>query len=306
MDMMRTPRPLTAAACVVGAMAMLGLSDNLVILVAGDIGLWQFHFLRSALALPLILIAAVVYGSRLRPVSPAAVALRSFFVSLSMMFYFGALAFLPVAQSAAGLFTAPIWVLLFTRIGLGVRVSALNVSAVIFGFAGVLAVLQPDFGALSPAMAMPVAAGITYAIGAIATRRYCTQETALGLLTGFFLAIIGWSAVGTAVLAVLQPEVPDGTAGFLLRGWVPLTAATWGLLAVQALSAVIGVGLIIRGYLLAEAAYVSVFEYTLLIFGALWGWALWGQVLNMPALAGIALIVLSGVALARSGRSTGS
>lgn len=299
MNPAQSPRPLLAAACVVSAMALLGLSDNLVILVADDMGLWQFHFLRSALALPLIVIAAVLFGSRLRPVRAGAVAMRSFFVSLSMMFYFGALAFLPVAQSAAGLFTAPIWVLLFTRFGLGSRVHALTISAVIFGFAGVLAVLQPDFRVLKPAVAMPVAAGLSYAIGAIVTRRYCMNETALGLLVGFFLALIAWSLAGMAVLAVLRPEVTNGTAGFLLRGWAAISMGTWMLLAVQSLAAVIGVGLIIRGYLLADAAFVSVFEYSLLIFGAFWGWLIWGQGLNVLAFLGIVLIVMSGITLAR-------
>lgn len=285
-------------------MALLGLSDNLVILVADDTGLWQFHFIRSALALPLILIVAAAYQRRLRPVRPVAVVLRSFFVSLSMVFYFGALAFLPVAQTAAGLFTAPIWVLLIAFAGLGQRVSALNVLAVIVGFGGVIAVLQPDFAAFTPALVMPIAAGMVYAIGAIATRRYCAQENTLTLLTGFFVAILIWGAIGVIALAVWQPAVPAGAEGFLLRGWVPMTAELWGLIAVQSLAAVIGVGLITRGYLLAEAAFVSVFEYTLLIFGAVWGWLLWGQALNALAFAGIALIILSGIALARSERST--
>ena len=89
-------------------MVILGLTDNLVVLVASDAGLWQFHLVRALFGLPVILIAARISGASLRPVRMSAVVFRSLLVSLSMFFYFGALAFVSVAESAAGLFTAPI------------------------------------------------------------------------------------------------------------------------------------------------------------------------------------------------------
>lgn len=296
-------RPLAAAALVVAAMAVLGLSDNLVLPLAGETGVWQFHLVRSLMALPMILCVALLYGLRLRPVHARAVALRSLLVAGSMFCYFGALAFVPVAQSAAGLFTAPIWVLLISFAGIGQRVGPVNIAAAIAGFGGALLVLQPDLGSVSPAMVLPVAAGVLYAFGAIATRRYCAQEGTLALLSGFFLAIMTLGALGCIALALMQPPVPDGPDGFLLRGWRPLEARTAGLIAVQAACAVIGVGLITRAYLLAEAAFVAVFEYTLLIFGGFWGWVLWGQGIDAPGLLGIVLIIASGAVLTRATRA---
>lgn len=295
-------RPLAAAALVISAMALLGLSDNLVIKVADVTGVWQFHFMRSAMALPLILCVAMVWGLRLRPLRPGAVASRSLLVAASMFCYFGALAFVPVAQSAAGLFTAPIWVLLISFAGIGRRVAPWNIAAAFVGFIGVLLVLQPDVAAFTPALIMPIAAGVIYAMGAVATRRYCAKESTLSLLSGFFLAIMSLGAVGCIGLALWQPVVPEGADGFLLRGWVPLDARATGLIAVQALAAVIGVGMITRAYLLAEAAFVSVFEYTLLIFGGVWGWLLWGQGIGVWAVLGIALIIASGAVMTRAKR----
>ena len=295
-----TQRPLAAAAYVIAAMALLGLTDNLVILVTDQAGLWQFHLLRALLGLPLIMLAAQITGRSLRPVRVFAVLARSVFVSLAMVLYFGALAFVTVTQSAAGLFTSPIWVLLISVIAFGQRVSGLNIAAVFAGFAGVLLVLQPDASALTPALALPMAAGVFYAFGAIATRRYCAQEGALTLLMGFFIAMVIWGALGCLALAIWQPPVPAGADGFLLRGWMPVTAELTGLIAIQALGAVIGVGLIFRAYLLAEASFIAVFEYALLIFGGFWGWVLWGQGQSAPAMVGITLIIASGAFLARA------
>ena len=114
MNALRESRPLFAAALVVAAMVILGLTDNLVVIVAEDAGLWQFHLVRAVFGLPVILVAARLSGAVLRPVRVWAVVLRSLLISLSMFFYFGALAFVSVAESAAGLFTAPIWVMLAT------------------------------------------------------------------------------------------------------------------------------------------------------------------------------------------------
>lgn len=296
-------RPLTAAACVIAAMAVLGLTDNLVMLLADRTGLWQFHLVRAVFALPVILAVAAVYRLRLQPVNPRAVALRSLLVAGSMFCYFGALAFVPVAQAAAGLFTAPVWVVLISFAGIGPRVAPWNILAALAGFGGALLVLRPDLSVLSPALALPLAAGVLYALGAIATRRHCAGEGTLTLLTGFFLSILSLGALGCLVLAIWQPPVPDGAAGFLLRGWRPLDPGLLGLIAVQALGAVIGVGLITRGYLLAEAAFVSVFEYTLLIFGGLWGWVLWEQGIDATGALGIVLIIVSGIVLTRATRT---
>lgn len=296
------PRPLAAAASVVSAMALIGLIDNLVAALAGLGGLWQFHLMRSLIALPLIAAIAALSGRRLWPRRVWPVLGRSVLVSVSMGFYFGALAFLPVAQVAAGLFTAPIFILLASTAVLGERVGAANVLAALGGFAGVLLVLRPEAGAVSGVTLMPLAAGFFYALGALVTRRWCGEEGTLSLLAAFFVVMAVWGALGCLVLALLDPAAPEGAAGFLLRGWATPSPEFLGLTALQAVGAVAGVGLIIRGYLLAEASFVAVFEYVLLIFGAAWGWVLWGQTLDAVQGAGIVLIIASGAVLARSVR----
>ena len=297
------PQALAAAALVVAAMALLGLSDNLVALVAAEVGLWQFHATRSVIALILVVAVARFYGVALRPLRLSTVVLRSLLVSLSMVFYFGALAFVSVAQSAAGLFTAPIWVLLITFLVMRRAIQIWTILAVTLGFGGALLVLQPDVTALSPVLLMPIVAGVLYALAAIMTRAYCAREHTLCLLAGFFVAILFWGLLGCAILALWQPDVPQGAEGFLRRGWVSLSGTQFALIAVQAILAVVGVGLITKGYLLAEASFVSVFEYSLLIFGALWGWWIWSQTLDLWAIAGMGMIVVSGLVLARRGVS---
>jgi drug/metabolite transporter (DMT)-like permease len=130
----------------------------------------------------------------------------------------------------------------------------------------------------------------------------CAQETTLTLLVAFFVTMVGWGLLGCLVLELLQPEVPAGADGFLLRGWRAMSWTALGLVAVQALGAVIGLALIFRAYLMAEAPFLAVFEYAMLITGGFWGWVIWGQTQNALAFVGIALIIVSGGTLARAGR----
>ncbi len=281
-------------------MALIGLIDNFVILIAELAGLWQLHLVRAVMALPLILAISRVTGWRVAPERLWAVALRSVLVSIAIFLYFGALGFLPVAQAAAGLFTSPIFVLILSVVLLRRRVSAVNGLAAVAGFIGVLVVLRPDFSDVSFATVMPIAAGIFYALGALSTRNLCFGEGTLALLFGFFTSMLLLGGAGCIWFSIFRMDAPDGPAGFLMRGWVPMTWDFLMLAAVQAIGSVIGVALIIRGYLLADAAFVTVFEYTLLVFAAFWGYALWSDRLDIWAAAGIALIIVSGGVLAKT------
>ncbi|MDU8943325.1 DMT family transporter [Ovoidimarina sediminis] len=299
---MSETRPIAAALFVIAAMGVIGFIDNYVVVIAGETGLWQFHLMRAAIALPLLAAAAALGFGTLRATAPRPVALRSFLVSATMVLYFGTLAFLPIAKVVAGLFTAPLWVMVISALFLGQRVGPVRALAGIVGFLGVLLVLKPEAGSFTPVSAVPLVAGLLYALGAIVTREGCARESVPALLTGFFTAMAIWSILGLLVLAILQPDAPPGAAGFILRGWGPPSETALFWTAVQAVGSILGVGLLTRGYQLADASFVAVFEYSLLGFVSVWAWVLRGETLDALSLAGLCLIAVSGVVIALRGR----
>jgi drug/metabolite transporter (DMT)-like permease len=217
-----------------------------------------------------------------------------------MLIYFGALAFLPVAQVAAGLFTAPIFVLLIQRVAYGQPIRGLQVLAVAVGFVGVVLVLGPEAvtGATFAAL-LPIIAGALYAMGNIATREWCAGETAETVVAGFFGMLGVMGLVGMAVLWAFPVPVPEGAEGFLQRGAVWPTGSFLWWTFVQAAGSLLGVGMIVKAYQIAEASKVSVFEYVILPASAAWGFFLWGETLTLMAVAGMALIALAGVLIGR-------
>lgn len=296
-------RTLAAGGMVLVYAMVIGFTDNFVRVIAADGGLWQFHATRSVMAWGILLALMLPFGLRLRPVNLRAVVARSAIHGTGMLIYFGALAFLPVAQVAAGLFTAPIFVLLISRFAYGHHIGPVRIVAVAVGFLGVVLVLGPEaMGGASVAAFLPVLAGALYALGNIATREWCPEESAETLLGGFFAALGVLGLIGMAVLLVWPVPVPEGTAGFVQRGVVWPTAGFLFWTFVQAAGSLLGVGMMIRAYQLADASRVSVFEYVILPASALWGWLIWGEVLTPLAALGMALIAAAGIMIALRAR----
>jgi drug/metabolite transporter (DMT)-like permease len=298
-------RTLAAAGLILVYAMVIGFTDNYVRVIAEEAGLWQFHLTRSLMAAVLLGLASVPLGLRLRPVNLRAVVARSTIHGLAMVIYFGALAFLDVALVAAGLFTAPIWVLLISRFVYGHVIGPVRIFAVILGFVGVVLVLGPEAmaGASLPAI-LPVLAGAMYAMGNIATREWCPQESAETLLAGFFAALGVIGAVGLVVLWLMPLAVPAGADGFLQRGAVWPSATFYFWTFVQAAGSLVGVGMMIRAYQITDASKASVLEYVILPASAFWTWVLWGTGLAPLAVLGMVLIVAAGSMIALRARAT--
>ena len=292
-------RTLMAAGLIAVYAFVIGFTDNYVRVIAEEAGLWQFHFTRSCMTAVLLGLGAVVLGWRLRPRNWRAVVARSAIHGSAMVIYFGALAFLDVALVAAGLFTAPIWVLLISRFAYGHAIGPVRAIAVALGFVGVILVLGPEaFGGASLAALLPIIAGAMYAMGNIATREWCGEESAQTLLAGFFGALGMIGAVGMLALTLFPLEVPAGPDGFLQRGPVWASGQFYFWTFVQAAGSLIGVGFMIRAYQITDASRASVLEYIILPASAFWTWVIWGKGLEPMAVVGMVLIAAAGSMIA--------
>lgn len=279
-----------AAWLIVVGMALIGFTDNLVPFVSDESSLWQFHVIRGAMVLGTLVIASSLGGGALWPRKPLGVIGRGVLQTVAMLIYFGCIVLMPIGVVVAGLFTAPIFMLLIEVLFLGRRVGAMRWTAIALGFAGVLLVIRPDPAALDWLSFMPVLAGVFYAVGAIATRSWCEGEDTLTLAFWFFTSIFLAGLMGVALL-------PAGGEGFVTRGWMPVSWGMIGWYAVLGAIALAGMSLITRGYQVGEASVAAVFEYSLLVFASFWAWALWGETVAPPAYVGMAVIAAAGAVI---------
>lgn len=300
---MQDTRPVASTAFTLSGMLVLGVVDNTIPFLSGDTGLWLFHAMRSAMVVPMLVLAAALGLGVLRAQRPGPVVARNFFTGTALLIYFGCLAFLPIGIVVAGLFTAPIFVLLISVLFRGQKVGPFRWGAVVAGFGGVLLIVWPRDDTLNLLSFLPVVAGLFYAVGAVATRAWCEGEDALVMVMGYFLILGIYGLLGVLALTVWPQAAPAGPDGWLLRGWALPDGAVLFWTFVQALGSVVGVICLTRGYQLGEASFVAINEYALIVFASLFAWVIWGQVVGTAQIAGMALIVASGAVIALRSRA---
>lgn len=77
--------------------------------------------------------------------------------------------------------------------------------------------------------------------------------------------------------------------------WQPMSAPDWGWMGVLSLTGVTGHWLLIKTYEVAEASAVQPFAYFQLIFAALIGVTVFGEVLRSNVIIGAVIVVLAGL-----------
>ena len=292
--MATTTNTAQGAALMVGCMAIIGMIDNYVGVIAGEGGLWQFHFMRSAMVCGMLMAISFAMGWRIKPRRWQGIAVRSICGAISMSVYFGALAFLPIAQVGAGLFTAPLFVLLFSVLFFGQSIGIWRIVAAVVGFAGVMMVLKLDVTALRLITVLPMLAGITWALTALSTRYLCEGEDTVTLLFWFFFALGVLGVIGLGLMAL---GLGDGRS-FVTTGWVVPSFVFWKWTIIQAVFSMVAVGMLTRAYQVGETSYIAVFEYSFLIFASFWAWVLFGDGVDFWGMVGIAMIIASGAVIA--------
>jgi len=65
----------------------------------------------------------------------------------------------------------------------------------------------------------------------------------------------------------------------------------------------VGIGFIMKAYLIGEVTYVSIFEYSMLIFASITAWVLFGDKVQLLGFLGIGLIIITGIVISLRSRA---
>ncbi|MDD5585666.1 MAG: DMT family transporter [Alphaproteobacteria bacterium] len=191
----------------------------------------------------------------------------------------------PLTTVYVALFTSPIIVALFAFLFLRETLSWVQGLAILAGFGGVVLALQPEQAGLPD-----------------------------GDLTGY-LSLVLFPVLGAANLVLIRlhgrkeysesmsflPQAVRFLVVLPLCLWQfePMTLATVGSLAGLGFFNAFGVLLVITALKHAPAAIVTPFAYTQIISGALFGYVLWHDIPSANLALGSAIIILSGLYIAR-------
>ncbi len=283
----------------VGAAACFSIIDMLFKFLSSGYPLYEVVFIRSAIALVLLLLVLVPLAGgyhTLRTQVPRLHLIRSLLVLGGNITFFTGLAVLPLADAVAIGFATPLVVTILSVLILGEHVGPWRWSAVGIGFAGVLIIMQPGSGSFQWAAFLPLIGACGYAGMHIMSRRIGKHDATVALsfypLCGFLIvsSIAGlwfgdgrWAGIGAEL------------GSFLLRPWAWPTTAEWPLFIGAGLAGSVGGYLVSHAYKTAEAGLVAPFEYIALPLATLWGILVFQEWPELQVWLGSLLIIGAGL-----------
>lgn len=284
--------------CLTAGIAVFSIQDLIIKLLSGDYPLHQAMVIRSLTALPLLLVLVVLDGGvrSLASPRPGLMIGRGIIMFTAYTSYYLGLAALPIAKSVVLYFTAPLFITMLSVVMLGETVGPRRWAAVAIGFAGVLIMVRPGSQFFEWASLLPLYAGLAYAVSQVLTRKLGAVERASTMTfygNGVFLmggvllaAVFGAGGMATA-------EHPS--LAFLIRGWVWPTPVDFLLMATCGVVAAAGLTLLTQAYRIAPVNTVAPFEYTAVVWGALYGWLFWQELPAVNTWIGMAIIIGAGL-----------
>jgi drug/metabolite transporter (DMT)-like permease len=183
-----------------------------------------------------------------------------------------------LADTYAVGFTAPLIMTVLAVPMLGERIRWRRAISTLVGFGGVLIMLRPDGDLWTPVVLLLLAGTLVMALTRIMTRQLTMTETPE--CQAFWL-LVCHTATGFLMLWSFPGEGPITTAG-------------WLLLAFLGLSSGLAHCVFARSYALAPVSALAPYEYTMLPWGVLAGFLIFGEVPSWNTLAGAVVVAASG------------
>ena len=279
----------TAASVIVLNIALLlfVFHDALSKELATRYPVFEVIFLRSLFALPLVTMMLRIETGRfeLRTGRPGMLILRGLLSVAAFSFFLVGLKLMPLADTFALFMSAPLLVTVLCGRMLGEPATRAQWVAVLIGFGAVLFMIRPGGVIPFPGALVMLASVSCFSFSIIITRSLGRTETA-SMMTAFVMLTF---VVVTGVLSPLDwvtPTLPD--LGLML------------LLGALAATAMYGS---IYAYRNGPPALMAPFQYVSLVWAAMVGFLVFGDVPDLSVVIGGVIIVASGIFVLRSERA---
>lgn len=237
---------------------------------------------RNLIGLLLVLPLLLRHGWRnLKTAHPGLHLLRGVMGLLAMYSFFYAIAHLPLADSMILKMSAPLFIPFIAAFWLGEKLYTQLVVLALIGFFGVALVIQPGHSHYDSVALIALSGGLFAAFAKTTVRRLTKTEPTFRIV--FYFALIGF-------VFSLPPLFP---------AWVWPSPSGWWHLLLVGVFATLGQFLMTRGYSLANAAELSPFSYSSVLYAAAIGWIFWGEWMNLLAWCGTLILITTGVLLVR-------
>ena len=193
---------------------------------------------------------------------------------------------MPIAETTAILFVAPILVVLIAGPLLHEKIGVVGWTAAILGFSGVLLIVRPGSGLDPLGTVFGLCVAVVAAAYQLLSRLLASTERTITLL--FYTALVGSILFGLGLPWFWRGQAPSPlqTVLFLSMG---VTGGVGHLLFTSA-------------YRHAPASLLAPITYSQLLWAGLLGWIVFGHVPDRITLVGMCIVAISGVMVALKSR----
>lgn len=244
---------------------------------------FQVAFFRALVGLivilPFLLRAGADGGGFRTKVLPVQLS-RGVVGSLAMLCGFYAITHLPLADAQSLSFARALFLVPLAALLIGEAVGMRRIVATLVGFCGVVIMLRPT-GTVEPAAIVALTGAVFVALAIILVKIASRHDKPVTLM--FYTGFVG--VFVTAIPAFLA--------------WVPPTWVELALLGLMGATGAAAHNCFIRGYAAGDATAVAPFEYSVLIFAAIGGFFVFGDVPDLWTGVGAAVIVGSSLYIVR-------
>ena len=291
----RTPQGIAAI--------MLGLTlfvfqDAMMKSLLVDFSIWPLLLVRAVIC-SLVMVPLILYLGPphriLTPLWPLHVT-RALLFAFGFSLYYTAFPFMTLAAVTTIFFAAPLITAVIASVFLKEHIGIHRISALLLGFVGVIIAMKPGADSFQWVSVLPLICACSYAISQMLARRIGDRDTAMIagaytiILAGLIVLPLGWS---------LNVLFDIGTQGAHLRwSWDAFTFGMLPWLVLLGALGMVGWTLLSRAYQIADVGAVAPFEYAYLPMAAVLGYIAFDEVPAWSTLAGMALIIVSGIYIA--------
>jgi drug/metabolite transporter (DMT)-like permease len=275
--------PGRAVAYMLSAVGLLTIMDAAVKWLTEGYPVPQIAFMRYAIGIIIAAIFAAQAGglTTLRTRRLGGHALRSALNIGTMLTFYYALQRLPLADTVAIAYVAPLFMTILSVLLLGERVGWRRWGAIGIGFVGVIFILRPATAGISLGAIFALAAALLYALTLISSRQLSRTESSHTIL--FYYS--------AGVLVTMGPLMP--------MMWVtPRWEDLWIILFVG-IAGSFGQFFLNQAFRYGEVSLLAPLDYTGLLWATMLGLVLWGEFPTALVLTGAAIIVLASLYVVR-------
>lgn len=202
---------------------------------------------------------------------------RAVLFVLTLWTLFVGLSYIPLADAVAIVFAAPLIITALSGPLLGERVGIHRWGAVLVGLGGIVLVIRPGGATMGWVVLLPLASAFAFALFQIVTRKLAGTESTFVTL---FYSCAGASLLSTPVAIFV---------------WTPLDTVQTAFLFLTGVLGAAAHFFTIRAFKVAQASFLAPFNYVRLIWAAMFGFVIFGDIPGVHVLAGSAIVITSGI-----------